>query len=92
MRTIIILLAILAGAIVLIRGTQKKPKQEEENFSGLIDGASNIASSLTLLVFVIIGVIIVVALAMVKKASDNPDRVFEVASKGVDVYSKVKKA
>lgn len=92
MRAIIILLAILAGAIVLIRSTQKKPKAKEENFSGLVDGAANVASSLTILVFVVVGVIIVVALVLVKKTTENPDRAFEVASKGADVYSKVKRA
>ncbi|GAB4494353.1 MAG: hypothetical protein OHK0045_25470 [Raineya sp.] len=91
MRAIIILLAILVGAVVLIRSTQK-PKKQEENFSGLIDGAANVASSLTILVFVVVGVIIVVGLVLVKKTTENPDRAFEVASKGADVYSKIKRA
>ncbi|WP_448529651.1 hypothetical protein [Raineya sp.] len=93
MRAIIILLAILVGAVVLIRSTQKqKPKPQEENFSGLVDGATSVASSLTILVFVVVGVIIVVALVLVKKTTENPDRAFEVAGKGADLYSKIKRA
>jgi len=92
MRTILILIAILAGAIILIANTQKaKRKTDEENFSGLVDGATNIASSIVLLVFVIVGVILVVALVLLKKTADNPDRAFEVASKGADVYAKIKR-
>jgi uncharacterized protein YneF (UPF0154 family) len=97
MKAIVILLGILAGAFVLIKSTQKNNlvKKEEnttENFSGLVDGASNIASSLVLLVFVVVGVVVVVGLVMVKKASDNPDRAFEVAGKSADLYSKIKRA
>jgi preprotein translocase subunit SecG len=94
MKSILIMLAALIGAIVLVKCAKKKPKPkpQEENFSGLVDGASNIASSVVLLVFVIVGVIIVVGLVMLKKASDNPEKALDYAEKGARVYSNVKRA
>ncbi|MCU0436722.1 MAG: hypothetical protein MUC49_02335 [Raineya sp.] len=92
MRTIIILLAVLGGAFWLIKSSHKKEEEKKENFSGLVDGASSIGSSIVLLGFVVVGVIMVVGLVLLKKASENPEKSFEYAEKGANVYSKIKRA
>lgn len=91
----ILITAGIAGiAFLLIKQSQKKKKKptEEENYAGVFDGVSNIASSMVLLAAVIVGVVIVVGLSLFKKASDNPDKAFEYAEKGANVYSKIKRA
>jgi len=95
LKGLLITALVLLVAFFVIRKSKPKEtssKDKENDYVGVFDGVSNIASSITILAFVIVGVVIVVALSLFKKASDNPDKTFEYAEKGANVYSKIKRA
>ncbi len=102
---ILVIVGLILVALVACMFLKEKPKpqplstddplqevEEEEysNFSGLVDGASSIASSAMLLGIVIIGVVLVIGMVVLKKASENPDRAFEIANKGADLRNKLR--
>ena len=103
---ILVIVGLILVALVACMFLKEKPKQENDdliqdvedngesqefsNFSGLVDGASSIASSAMLLGIVIVGVVLVIGMVVIKKAADNPDRAFEIINKGADLRNKLK--
>ncbi len=101
---ILVIVGLILVALVSCMFLKEKPRQENDdllqdveedkeefsNFSGLVDGASSIASSAMLLGIVIVGVVLVIGMVLLKKASENPDRAFEIANKGADLRNKLK--
>ena len=101
---ILVIVGLILLALVSCMFLKEKPRQENDdllqdveeepeefsNFSGLVDGASSIASSAMLLGIVIVGVVLVIGMVVIKKAADNPDRAFEIANKGADLRNKLR--
>lgn len=99
---ILVIVGLILVALVACMFLKPKPKNDElledaredeeefSNFSGLVDGVSSIASSAMLLGIVIVGVVLVIGMVILKKASENPDRAFEIANRGADLRNKLK--